>query len=647
MSTEYAGDSVPLSASKKQKTPTKNYSTVTDQPLQRRRWGWWDAVYLLLLVALVIAMVWRYTPQVTSEVAGEWWDPLLNIWTLAWNTTTLLHNPAHLWQAQLLYPNPLTLSYSENLLGETIFFAPIFLLTHNPVLSYNLVFYFTFILCGTNMYILARHYTGSPLAAFVAGLIFAFSPYRIGQIDHIHIVAGEWMPLALLYFARALSHNRWRYWSLFALCYLLQLLSSIYYGIFLTYTLLAYLLIRYTWPFIGQWRQQGKAYLSALLRAALKPLVVCSVMLILLAVLLAPYLLSLSSGLSRSLEQAATFSAYIRDFTFTAPFNWLYGLKTYNGVTLPYDSEHYLFPGWAALLLTLCGAFLVLRKRLPAMRAYVWVGLIILLFSLGPFLQFSTPSGAPYDPQPHMAATIAAPGWPMPWTLAYYILPGFKGLRVPARLMGVLLIIMALLAAYVIAYLESFLSRKISSQADEANKQVELTKKTGPSYQLWKKLAIYSLLCCIPLAIILEGSPAYLPVTHVPSGDQIPAVYQWLATHADEQPLVELPMAYQDEGFTSKDEAWYDYYAIYHSHPIMNGWSGYRPPLTVHIAGQLIDFPSSTSLNILRKYQVHYVILHLQLYQPHEAKALLTRVQASKDLQLMATFGKDSIWKVR
>src|SRR5579863_7688031 len=196
-------------------------------------WGWNDALCLLLLLFLVVAMAWYFTPNITGEVPGLWWDPLLNMWTLSWDTTTLLHAPTHLWQAQLLYPNNLTLSYSENLLGEVVFFAPIFLITHNPVLSYNVTFYVTFLLCGTNMYVVARHYTGNRLAAFVAALIYAFAPYRLGQIDHIHVIAGEWIPLAFLYLDLSFQQGRWRHWSLFALFFLLQLLSSIYYGIFL------------------------------------------------------------------------------------------------------------------------------------------------------------------------------------------------------------------------------------------------------------------------------------------------------------------------------------------------------------------------------------------------------------------------------
>src|SRR5205823_14894244 len=240
--------SAALSIEQKKEVPSqtggRNGRDMVGAPLAGTLWH--DALYLLALVGLVLAMAWRYTPNLAGEVAGEWWDPLLNMWTLSWDTTTLLHASTHLWQAQLLYPNNLSLSFSENLLGETIIYAPFFLITHNPVLSYNITFYLTFLLCGTNMYIMARHYTGKPLAAFVAALIYAFAPYRLAQIDHIHILAGEWIPLAFLFLDLSLQRSRWHHWSLFVLFYLLQFLSNIYFAIFLCYTLLSFLLILYS-----------------------------------------------------------------------------------------------------------------------------------------------------------------------------------------------------------------------------------------------------------------------------------------------------------------------------------------------------------------------------------------------------------------
>jgi len=233
----------------------------------------------------------------------------------------------------------------------------------------------------------------------------------------------------------------------------------------------------------------------------------------------------------------------------------------------------------------------------------------------------------------------------MPWYLAYYVLPGFKGLRVPARLIGVLLVILALLAAYGVSWLQEMRHRWAAERCHP--ERSEGSPFTTLPLRAIRTIAIQCVLILLPLAILLEAVPAYLPVTRVPTGNAIPAVYQWLATHGDQQPIVELPMAHLDENFSTRDEAWYDYYAIYHSHPIMNGWSGYRPPLTTYIAGVLLNFPSADSLAILKRYAIRYVVLHLQLYKPAAAAALLPEAMANPGLQLVAVFNSDYVWQVK
>lgn len=650
MSTESVKSTAEASAvSIQQKNPKHERRTTLEEGAPAKvdkRWNWHDVLYLLILVGLVVAMAVRYTPNLTGEVAGEWWDPLLNMWTMAWDTTTLLHAPTHLWQAQILYPNSRSLSFSENLLGESILFAPFFLLTHNPVLAYNITFYLTFLLCGINMYIMARHYTGKPFAAFVAALIYAFAPYRVGQIDHIHIVAGEWMPLAFLYLDLSLEQGRWRPWILFALFYLLQLLSSIYYGIFLSYALLAFVLFRYAKPFVAQLRSNKGAYLKSILSRSVRPIIILGVMGLFLAILMAPYIATLRHGFSRSLDQTERYDATLKDFGFAVPFNWLYGINNYKGQIIPLDSEHYLFLGLVTLALALLGVILIYRRKLTTLRPYMWTGLIVLLFAFGPRLHYALPGGSPYYAPP--TSPPVPPNIPMPWMLAYYVLPGFAGLRVPARLIGVLLIILALISGYAVSWLET---KRLSSRKTVEKNGPQLAAESKPSYRhprffVSRGIAIQCLLIVLPIAILLEALPAYMPVTHVPTGNAIPPVYQWLATHGDQQPIVELPMASIDRNFQEKNEAWYDYYAIYHAHPIADGWSGYRPPLTFYMSTLLMSFPSGSSLSIIKQYHIRYVVLHLQFYSPAIAHSLLTQTESNPDLRRVAEFGYDSVWQV-
>ena len=72
----------------------------------------------------------------------------------------------------------------------------------NVVLVYNLLFLSTFVLSGLGTFLLVRELTKRPRAAFVAGLAFAFAPYRISQFSHLQVLSAQWMPFALYGFHR-------------------------------------------------------------------------------------------------------------------------------------------------------------------------------------------------------------------------------------------------------------------------------------------------------------------------------------------------------------------------------------------------------------------------------------------------------------
>ena len=74
---------------------------------------------------------------------------------------------------------------------------PVYALTGNIILSYNLLFLSTFVLSGLGMFLFVREITGSARAGFVAGLIYAFAPYRVPQFSHLQVISSQWMPFAL------------------------------------------------------------------------------------------------------------------------------------------------------------------------------------------------------------------------------------------------------------------------------------------------------------------------------------------------------------------------------------------------------------------------------------------------------------------
>src|SRR5581483_6253232 len=100
------------------------------------------------------------------------------------------------------------LAYSDHLTAQALQVLPVYALTHDPVLCYNLLFLSTFVLSGLGMFLLGRDLTGSPIAGFVAGLAYAFAPYRFANLPHVQVLSSAWMPFVLFGFRRFLETRR-------------------------------------------------------------------------------------------------------------------------------------------------------------------------------------------------------------------------------------------------------------------------------------------------------------------------------------------------------------------------------------------------------------------------------------------------------
>ncbi len=106
-------------------------------------------------VAVALALLWPLPLRLTTHMTGDpFGDPLLNAWVLGWDAERLRHGLQGLWQAPLFYPAPDTLAWSEHLLGIAVFVAPVYWLTGNLVLVYNIAMLGSIVLAGVGMYLL-------------------------------------------------------------------------------------------------------------------------------------------------------------------------------------------------------------------------------------------------------------------------------------------------------------------------------------------------------------------------------------------------------------------------------------------------------------------------------------------------------------
>ena len=142
-------------------------------------------------------------------VGGNRADPLLETWTLAWGGHALLHDPWRFFDANVFWPLGRTLAFSESLAG----LAPLGMIggAGAAVLRYDVAVLLAYVLAFVGAYALARELGARQGGAAVAGAIFAWTPFRLAQLGHLHVLSSGGIPLALAFLLRGhrSADRRW------------------------------------------------------------------------------------------------------------------------------------------------------------------------------------------------------------------------------------------------------------------------------------------------------------------------------------------------------------------------------------------------------------------------------------------------------
>ena len=372
-----------------------------------KRLGW----ATLAFTALAVAMTWPQARQIHG--VPDFGDPLFSIWRLAWVNHTLWRAPLHLFDANIFYPERLTLTYSDAVLVPSIMVAPLFWIGVHPVAIYNVLLLAGFALSGTTMFLFMRALTGRTDAAAAGATIFALYPFRYEHYSHLELQMTMWMPLALWGLHRTLARGRVRDGLATGAAFALQALSSLYYGCFLA----VYMTV------VGAvlWLGRGRP---------VRPFAALAAGAGLAAVLIAPvaaaYLASKPAMGDRDIGTIQAYSAVGHDYLMPATISAVYGEWGQNA-----EPERALFPRIAPVVL----AAVAIWPPLSVVRIGYTLALIVAV-----------------------DGSLGLNGATFTW-LHEHVAP-FRGLRVPARF--------SMLAGFSLALLAGFGAARIVSAARKA-----------------------------------------------------------------------------------------------------------------------------------------------------------------------------------
>jgi hypothetical protein len=366
---------------------------------------------LFVFVALTAAVTYPQIRHFHTSVPYHS-DPYFSMWRLAWVAHAISHGSRSLFEANIFYPEHHALAYSDAMLLPGAMLAPLFWVGLNPVAIYNFALFSAFALSGVAAFILARQLTNDTEAALVAGVIYAFAPYRFSHYMHLELQIVFWIPLALLMIHRIISRGgSVRDGVLFGVAVTSQVFSCIYAGIFLV----AYCAVFVPSLFITtETRRPGRAIL-ALIAAGVVTIVVVS-----------PYAVAYRRAEAavgtRDIWTVRLYSATLTNYLSAPSMNRLYGRQAITDPLLA--DEMNLFPGFVAVVLASIGVF---AGHSRVRFAYV-AGLI---FSF--------------------MMTQGVKGFVYRWLFEH--VPLFRGLRSPARFDIFVNLSLAILSAYGVAFL--------------------------------------------------------------------------------------------------------------------------------------------------------------------------------------------------
>lgn len=514
-------------------------------------------------------------------------DPAVMVWSMAWIQNAIT-SEASLFDANIFYPLENSLAYTDLLLPSAVFTLPVYLVTGNPLVNYNVVLLLTYVLSGYAVFLLARRLMGNvpyalPASLF-AGAVYALCPYRSGHITQLNSMTTYLLPLILLFMHRYLEDGR-RPQDLFlvGLFFALNAMSGLYYGIFATLMMATFYI---AWSLIRRELPKKEDFIYGAVVFGFFGLV--------LAYVLWPYLaLSGAGDHSRPVEQAAGGSVIPAALLTSPPESFLLGWTPEAFGTSNEDGkpmyELTLYPGLAVISLAAFGLFAG-RVRTHS-KLYALLGLVMLVFSLGPLLQLGNLNVV------------------LPYYFLYEFVPGFGSLRVPARMWAIVMIPIAILAAFGLRKLmESLRGRKAALVL--AAVSVFTTLEFLPT---------------LPVDRFIDRGPPTLE----------PA-YAYLSENAGSDTVVaEVPFASPVDAFRETPRMVRSTYGWWN---LVNGYASYFPEGYEETREALDTLPSEESLAEIERLGVDYVVVHPLEYddEGEDGEAVVSSAENEPSLERVA-----------
>lgn len=538
----------------------------------------------LIIACATLVFFWPVITHIGNYSEGG--DAMFNAWTLARDQHCILRQACpHYADGNIFFPHKDSMLYSETQLSAGLLTLPLHFIDENPIFSYNVWTITSFFLMGFFMYLLAKYLSkNNEFISILAGILFAFSPFRMPALSHLQNSSIFYLPLAFLMIFKFFDTKKRGYLIGLFVALVLQFYASWYQMVFVLIAL--GLLLAGYWVFKIA---RPKIVLAVFI-------VVCLAVISTLPLAKSYANFSKTNNATFSVQSQAQYSASLLDF-FTPEQGTLLGKLFYHFRPTvhrnSYNPDSHSYYGMALYGLAiglLAWAYAKRKRSVQAMRQYktliifTLIGLAGMVISLGPLLKIrASPSyGISGDGIRYVIA--------MPYLLVDKFLPQLSFMRAIGRSGVLLLFSLCCFLALVPA----------------------AAKKIG-FYQRHKWL-----INCVAVGLIVfELIPFHRMPMRMESYSynlSVPAVYKFIKNDDRVNNIIVLAadFDYPRAGSVPVELPEITMWAGYDNKNTFNGYSGYLPPNYYPQYWNFLDFRVA-DVPLLKQSDLHYVLVDKQL----------------------------------
>lgn len=521
--------------------------------------------YLFIALVMTEPLIFHFRDYAMAGLE----DGAMSIWNLWWMKYSVMNlgqSPFH--TDFLFYPDGASLTFHSMPKVQGLVGIPLQYLV-GITMAYNIIFLLTFVLTALATYWLVYQLLGERLPAFLAGVLYAYCPARWGHLGHSQLLATMLIPVYILLLIKGREalekggRRPWIYFSLAGLALAVTAYDTEYYAVFMLMfsALYFFFYVPFEWK-ASLFRRWGLLFVGLTVSATV------------FTAIFLPMLLAAKREIGAS-----------GDFV-TFPANWaiMYSADLlaffvphirgeYLGSIFRYSSAAEItFLGWLAMILAVAGIVAYRRRR----DTWLWVmtALFFGVLALGP----------------KVIILGKVTGIPAPYLVLTKV-PVLNSVRVPSRFVVIVMLAVAILAAYGCSALFSTIRRR------------------G-----WSSAAVPLAAVVILLLIYIEFKPLY-PLSSTTS----PSVYSEIAASDIPGSVITLPMGWEAGAYnTGLERTYTEMFQIDHKRPILGGMLARAPKELVFqgIYTPVVDFladpaqltPSDPDRDsaMISRFQEHY-----------------------------------------